>query len=462
MIRAALILALALPLAASAAPAGKVGLGLSPDAQALESTLLELIGDSAEAVVIAKAPPKGAKRKAWAKAAEKSQGLFVGGKPIAASGADLKGGKLEGSGKTTVKTWLANNLSPGAARTAPVSEEEAPDEEEEAPAKPPVATAPVADAPIRGPGGRKSAAPVVAPPPPPASEPAAEEPTRVADAPPPDSGDGRDIASKPEPSGPSGPHGGGYLGGSLSLAPGMGPFLRARVEFSSVGRGFNYNDPVTSNLRPYSVTFMPTPGVGLELYPLTLSGNSALAGLAVTFGFKTSLGVSSARANSNISFPTTYSSWDVGALYRIQLGDGFDSFALIPSISWSSTSFDLAAVEGVREDQLPNVSYSGLRLGFGFDSPLFSIVRLTGNGAFLLVGTPGEIISDTFFKVGSVNGLEGKIGLGFDVLEHVAFELGLTYQHFFYAFKPEVGDAFVAGGALDQFVVGRAAVRIDL
>ncbi len=502
------ILLAASVLVAAPAWADKIGLGVGAGAAAVKDDLLEMIGEHGTAVETPKAPAKGGKRKAWAKDAQKSLGLvsvvtaevagkrlklglWIDGKPVSATGANLKGKSLDGAGKAAIKSWLKAQLSGGggavAARGGGGDEEEeeesGKDEEEEAP--------PVVAPPAKPGKGAAVAqkeprsAPVVAPPPPPRKAAETDEdeeaPGRAREddrstrasssgrssgkSPPAapkgdDEGGERDIAGGSP--GRSGDFGGGMLGSALGIAPGLPPLFVLRAEFHTVGRGFSYSDPITANLRPYSVGFMPTPGVTLEAYPLTVSGVKALSALGVTFGFRTSLGVKSARANSSIEFPTTYAALEVGALYRIMLGDGYSGGAIIPSIGWSSTTFDLDPVGNEREDQLPNVSYPGLRLGLGFDVPLFSTVRLLGDGAFLVVGTPGEIISSDFFRAGSVNGVVAKVGFSVGLLDHVAAEVGVTYQHFFYAFDPEVGDAFVAGGALDQFVVGRAGVRVDL
>lgn len=498
--RAAWILAASV-LVASPAWADKIGLGAGSTAAGVKDDLLELIGEHGTAVETSKAPPKGAKRKSWAKAEQKAGGLdsvitaevagkrlklglWVDGKPVSATGANLKGKSLDGAGKAAIKSWLKSQLTPGGARVASAGADEEEEEEagkdEEEEAAPVVAPPP----PKPGKGTRTAAAaertaPVVAPPPPPREEeeeaPQPVASRRVAERSSEESseasssgsrssrggsGGDRDIAGGAP--GRSGDFGGGMMGSALRIAPGFPPLFVLRAEFHSVGRGFSYSDPITTNLRPYSVTFMPTPGVALEAYPLTLTGNGALAGLGLSFGFRTSLGVKSARADGAVSFPTTYSSLELGALYRIMLGDGYGGAALIPSIGWSSTSFELEAVDGVREDQLPNVSYPGLRLGLGFDVPLVSRLRLYGDGAFVIVGTPGEVISSTFFKAGSVNGLNARVGFSLGIVDHVAAEVGVQYQHYFYAFQPEVGDAFVAGGALDQFVVGKAGVKIDL
>lgn len=473
---------------------GKVGLGVGAGAAAVKDDLLALIAEQGEAVEIAKAPPKGAKRKAWAKDAQGSLGLtavvaaevagkrlklglWVDGKPVSATGANLKGKGLDAGAKSALKSWLKAQLGgPGGARAAATAAADAEDEEEEeapvvAPPPPPAKGGKGAVAKAEPRGG-----PVVAPPPPPPTARRDDDEGSTAVAGRADRDDDDAPAARPEPSasaggdrniagarsGKSGDFGGGFLGSALGIAPGLPPLLVVHAEFHSVGRGFSYSDPITANLRPYSVAFMPTPGVSVEAYPLTLVGSPALAGLGLSFGFRTSLGVKSARANSTLEFPTTYSALEVGAHYRINLGEGFGGAALIPALGWSSTSFELSPVDGTREDQLPNVSYPGLKLGLGFDTPLFAAVRLFGDGAFVIVGAPGEIISDTFFAIGSVNGLVARLGFSVGFMDHVAAEVGVAYQHFFYDFDPDVGDTFIAGGALDQFVVGKAGVRIDL
>lgn len=260
----------------------------------------------------------------------------------------------------------------------------------------------------------------------------------------------------------SGEHGGGLLGRTMGIAPGLPPFALVAIEFMGVGRGFSYSDPITANLRPFNVSFMPSPSVSAELYPLTLSGNARLSGFGLHGGFALSLGVKSARAGGP-DYPTNYTRFDVGAHYRLWLGDRWDSFAIIPKVGLHGSGLSLgAAANGAKETELPSTAYTGLELGLGLDVPVASVFHLVADGAFVVLFSSGDPISAAYFTGGSANGLTARAGFKIGLSDNFAVLAGVSYQHYFFKFTPQVGDRFVAGGALDQFLAGRIGLEIAL
>jgi hypothetical protein len=432
---------LALALLTASVPAearGKLGLATpSPQLRGELTQVLEAHGDvvADKALHGKKGPPKSPKQRApWAQALEQSVGVqlvvvadykgkklklvaYAGGRSLGAlSIPNVKGGLDEGQ-RAQVDAFVAEKLralAPPSPVSAPPPEPIAPPE----PLTPPEPIAPVAVEPKAEPKASRAAG-------------AGEGP--------------------------------GLLASTFGTPRGGMPFAIIRVEFNTVARSYDYNDPVTTNLRPFSVSFMPTPALSLALYPLGLTGSAALSGLGLDVGFATSLGVSSARANGP-SYPTTYSRFDVGAHYRLWFGETASSFTLIPRVGFQSAGLSLsAASDGTVENELPNVRYSGLRLGLGFDAPLFAGLRVLADGAFVLLGSSaGDVISSKYFTKGSVNGINVGVSLAYGFTEAFGLEAGFGYQHYFFSFQPNPGDAFIAGGALDQYFTGRLAAVIAL
>jgi hypothetical protein len=58
-------------------------------------------------------------------------------------------------------------------------------------------------------------------------------------------------------------------------------------------------------------------------------------------------------------------------------------------------------------------------------------------------------MSDRFSRA-SVQGVGGRIGVAARALSWLEGRLEFKYDHMFYKLSPEPGDAYVAGGALDQ------------
>jgi hypothetical protein len=247
---------------------------------------------------------------------------------------------------------------------------------------------------------------------------------------------------------------------SLTDAPAAGGkrLAIAAVVMEGVSRGLSWTDPVTANLRPYKVYFMPTPGVALQLFPLALIDSDALANVGLTFGFQRSLGVKSNRREGPL-YPTTYSSWSLGLNYRLELG----SVVLVPAVAWNGAKFSLdAADDGSIEAEMPSVDYGGLKIGTAAELLIADWFALLADAAYVQVLSKGSIISRQFHRDGSAAGLILGAGVRIRVAERMSTELGAVYQHYYYDFNPQPGDRFIAGGALDQFVSARFAFRVEL
>lgn len=249
----------------------------------------------------------------------------------------------------------------------------------------------------------------------------------------------------------------GFLGDALGVPEDGPPLVVLSLDLAGLSRGFGYNDPITPNLRPYHNYFMPTFGGTLELSPLGLTGSSGLAGLGIFARFHTSFG-SSAREGGP-SYPTSHTALGFGVQYRANLG----ALVLIPAVSYQLRSFELkAADDGTEETELPDVDYAGVEGALGLEVPLGSSLALLAGGAFTRVMSTGEIISTAFHRGGTANAIAGSAGVRVGLAENLALEAGVIYQHYFYDFTPQPGDRFVAGGALDQYVTARAALRISI
>ena len=55
------------------------------------------------------------------------------------------------------------------------------------------------------------------------------------------------------------------------------------------------------------------------------------------------------------------------------------------------------------------------------------------------------------FRGATVGGVDATLGLALPFARAFEGRLGATYTRYFYTFHPTPGDAFVAGGALDEF-----------
>jgi len=222
--------------------------------------------------------------------------------------------------------------------------------------------------------------------------------------------------------------------------------LVASLAFEIGGRRFAYSDPYSSNTRDYDVFGAPMPAVGLEIYPAAGTTIPVIKDLGLTGSFARAFGISSAT-KSGVTLGTTWMRLGGGLRARFRPGSAEGPvIGLNGGINFTSFSFDAPASLTA---SVPAVTYASLRGGLDARIPFWRMALLldAGYDGALSAGTVHER-----FTGATVGGLD--FGAGFAFLIASGFEARLTahYTRYFYTFDPVPGDAYVAGGALDEFL----------
>lgn len=219
------------------------------------------------------------------------------------------------------------------------------------------------------------------------------------------------------------------------------------ASFDVAFRMFGYNDGVTTNLRDYHVYGQPGVSARLEVFPLAPLGIVFLKDLGLTGEFRISPGISSATSDGT-EYGTQWMRFGGGLRYRLPLGPKEKPFVLGLRGSFIRDGFVIDA-EGDVADEAPSVQYSFMRVGLDGRFPIGPIA-ITAFGGYLGAIDSGAV-HDRFTdpSIGGIDvggGLTVPIALGFEA------RLQAEYVRWFYAFAPVIGDTFVAGGALDEYV----------
>lgn len=220
----------------------------------------------------------------------------------------------------------------------------------------------------------------------------------------------------------------------------------ASVAFEIGGRRFTYSDPITSNTRDYDVFGAPMPSVGVEVYPAAGTKIPFIRDLGLTGSFSRAFGISSAtKTGSKLDTNWMRLGGGLRARFRPGSADG-PVIGINGGINFTSFTFE---APGTLADSAPDVTYASLRGGIDARIPFWRMALLldAGYDGALSAGKVHER-----FTGASVGGLD--FGAGFAFLIASGFEARLTahYTRYFYAFDPVPGDAYVAGGALDEFL----------
>lgn len=227
--------------------------------------------------------------------------------------------------------------------------------------------------------------------------------------------------------------------------------LSVSAMFDLGGRWFSYTDGVTPNLRAYDVFGAPGFRLGAELYPLAGTDIVVLKDLGFTGGFGMALGLSSETQGSEGTEPQEVTtSWlRVDAGLRLRLRTGSEKAPVLGLHGgFSMDRFELEA-DGALGDEVPSVGYSFLRVGVDGRIPIGPVAL----GLFFdyLGAVSAGAVYDRFTGA-SIGGIA--LGGSFIVPIASGFEIrvGAEYDRWFYAFEPSIGDTFVAGGALDEYL----------
>ncbi|WP_434045848.1 MULTISPECIES: hypothetical protein [Sorangium] len=219
------------------------------------------------------------------------------------------------------------------------------------------------------------------------------------------------------------------------------------VEF--VGRWFDYSDPRTQNLRPYSVFGQPAISVSGELYPLASTDIAVLKGLGITAGYARALGLNSA-VGGGAPVSTTYQRVNLGLRERLSIGDASQ---LGISAGLRFLTFEVDAPADLART-VPNVSYTLFRAGLDGRFPVGPVALALG-AEYILPLSSGPVYER--FTGASVQGIGALAGVMIPVATGIEARLLVEYARFFSSFQPEQGDAYIAGGAIDQYLGLRLA-----
>ncbi len=219
------------------------------------------------------------------------------------------------------------------------------------------------------------------------------------------------------------------------------------------GRQFHYNDRVTdSNLRPYDLPqgllFPETPGLAasLEVYPLARTEWS----YARDIGLSGHAGINWAKARLGTSTTSVqWHSWEVNLRGRIPLGPRASSTFIGVELGAGELDFGFDAAASTVTARLPGVDYHYLRIGVDGRIPAGPVAVLLGLAYRPILGA-GQLGTD--FPHESIAGMDAKVGVALKLLPWMEARIVVNYTRVWASFNPHLGDTYVAGGGLDQFV----------
>jgi len=211
-------------------------------------------------------------------------------------------------------------------------------------------------------------------------------------------------------------------------------------------RRFRYNDQVGSRLRPYQLPIAPMLSFGLEAYPLATSDLPVLRDLGFRGRFSRAFAVDSTTPDDGAKIETSWTRFG-GDIRERLLIPGRHPLEFGAFVGMDASYFMMSSKSSVPA-LLPSASTLAVRLGLDGRALLVGRFSILVDVAYLAVTSPGAIFER--FRDPSVAGIDGDLGCSFSLIPGLEARLNGRYTRYFASFKPIVGDAIVAGGALDE------------
>jgi hypothetical protein len=214
-------------------------------------------------------------------------------------------------------------------------------------------------------------------------------------------------------------------------------------------RNFSFTDPLTGNLRSYQLGAAPLLVAEGALYPFADLHIPVLSDIGGVGGYAQAVALNSASTESG-SIGTSWQSWYAGG--RLRFRTGSESW---PVIGVQGTyGYDGFTFSGSDPSSTyPSVAYRYLGANADVRVPIGRFAVMA-RGGYLDVLSAGDVAAR--FPRATVGGVDFGVGASVAIAYGLEARIQGSYGRFFYAMNPRPGDAYVAGGALDESWVGEA------
>jgi hypothetical protein len=231
--------------------------------------------------------------------------------------------------------------------------------------------------------------------------------------------------------------------------------LVVKVGMEGAHRNFAYNQPITANLRDYSLGMAPLAVVEVEAYPFGNTGIPVLSNLGWYASYERAFGVQSSfrtvTAESDVRVNNVWSTWQVGLHSRFRVNKWL---GIGPQFTYgfSAYRFEFSDVADQRAFEVPDVRYNFLRYGLEGRMPITRFLDLSAGLGYRSLMSGGRVASQ-YFPNSRTGAVDGYATVGVPISDTFGIDGTVRYVRYFYDLRPEVGDTYVAGGALDQYLM---------
>ncbi len=238
--------------------------------------------------------------------------------------------------------------------------------------------------------------------------------------------------------------------------------LELRVDAQTFHRELTYRDDFYGFMREHQLKRGGGLGLRARFYPGALVSSGPLAMFGLEAGLERSFGLESSRGTQR--FPHVAEVLQASLRVRLALrGRGLEGSEISTFLGYHQHRFtmelDGPSIPGVLNlPDVPSIRYRAFRYGLEARLVLQRVLRLTLSAAWLSPFSLGGIEDPLWFPRAKARGAELMFSIGFTLPGGFSVDGGFVYRRYFYDLRPEVGDPFIVGGALDE----HASMRVGL
>jgi hypothetical protein len=170
--------------------------------------------------------------------------------------------------------------------------------------------------------------------------------------------------------------------------------------------------------------------------------------------FATALPFESKTKDGSRSATGTWTRYSFGVRGRILAGDKPDAPQIGLEGTYGDWHFAFSGDDPIVSD-VPGVHYKYVRGGADLRVPFDKAALIAGAG-YMYILSAGQFSEK--FPHATIGGVDAKVGGSYGITPMLELRATATYTRIFSTLNPVPGDYWVAGGALDQYVVGDVAI----
>ena len=246
---------------------------------------------------------------------------------------------------------------------------------------------------------------------------------------------------------------------SASGPPGsVPPTFDAFIAPTGTNRALAYHqDYSPTGMRPYSLPLAAAPTLRVVWYPISALTSGPAQHLGVEVAIEQALGLRSAAASDDgtlagKTFGNSVHEYAGGLRYRIPFGAGHQAWisGTVGEHAFVFTSpSDCSGCKAMLH--IPDTIYRYGRPAIGLRVVLPGDLSLTVGGGYRYVFNAGGTDLDAYFPHRTVAGVDADLALGYRVTRNLEIRGSGQLRRYFYDMHSKAGDAYLAGGAIDQY-----------